>query len=55
MQVKRIRMLTRMPEPSIIRSRVGLYAGKEKLVRKPREPREKERMGGTIRWKSHEV
>ena len=24
-------------------------------MRKPSDPREKERMGGTIRWKSHEV
>ncbi len=24
-------------------------------MRKPREPREKERIGGTMRWKSQEV
>lgn len=50
-----MRILTRMPDPSIIRSRVGLYVSNGKFVRNPREPREKDRIGGTIRWKSQEV
>jgi hypothetical protein len=31
------------------------YLVKSNLVRKPREPREKERTGGTTRWKSHDA
>ena len=54
-QVKRIRMLTRIPEPSMMRSRVGLYVVNGKFVRNPREPREKERIGGTMRWNNQDV
>ena len=31
------------------------YSSKSNLVRKPSEPSEKEIVGGTMRWKSHDA